>query len=148
MMKETLYELVKDDQKKELGKNNKAKMTLYNSLPCKEYERVFMYQDYSSKNQVRKFLRALPLKWRANVKAIEKAKDLATLHLDKLIGNLKEVKAQDKSEVAIIVVKKVTSLVSIQSPKKTRPLLEELGVIVKTVMNLKMLQHFSWQSTL
>ncbi|GJX54365.1 hypothetical protein Tco_0282734 [Tanacetum coccineum] len=45
--------------------------------------------DYSSKNHVRKFLRALPLKWRAKVTAIEEAKDLATLHLVELIRNLK-----------------------------------------------------------
>ncbi|GKB78597.1 hypothetical protein Tco_0945492 [Tanacetum coccineum] len=45
--------------------------------------------DYSSKNRVRKFLHALPLKWRAKVMAIEEAKDLATLPLDELIGNLK-----------------------------------------------------------
>ncbi|GKC35026.1 hypothetical protein Tco_1047410 [Tanacetum coccineum] len=45
--------------------------------------------DHSSKNHVRKFLRALPLKWRAKVTAIEEAKDLATLALDELIGNLK-----------------------------------------------------------
>ncbi|GKA42202.1 retrotransposon protein, putative, ty1-copia subclass, partial [Tanacetum coccineum] len=45
--------------------------------------------DYSSKNHMRKFLRALPLKWRAKVTAIEELKDLATLPLDELIGNLK-----------------------------------------------------------
>nr|GEV08869.1 UBN2 domain-containing protein [Tanacetum cinerariifolium] len=45
--------------------------------------------NYSSKNHVRKFLRALPLKWRAKVTAMEEAKDLATLPLDELIGNLK-----------------------------------------------------------
>ncbi|GJV45601.1 hypothetical protein Tco_1430137 [Tanacetum coccineum] len=45
--------------------------------------------DYSSKNHVRKFPRALPLKWRAKVTTIEEAKDLATLPLDELIGNLK-----------------------------------------------------------
>ncbi|GJU95402.1 retrovirus-related pol polyprotein from transposon TNT 1-94 [Tanacetum coccineum] len=39
---ETLYELLKDVQKKQLGKNNKAKITLYITLPRKEYERVFM----------------------------------------------------------------------------------------------------------
>nr|GEX72113.1 hypothetical protein [Tanacetum cinerariifolium] len=42
MMKDKPYELLKDDEKKQLGKNNKAKMTLYNDLPRKEYERVFM----------------------------------------------------------------------------------------------------------
>ncbi|GKB48894.1 hypothetical protein Tco_0899647, partial [Tanacetum coccineum] len=45
--------------------------------------------DYSSKNHVRKFLHALPLKWRAKVTTIKEAKDLATLSLDELIGNLK-----------------------------------------------------------
>ncbi|GJW79192.1 putative ribonuclease H-like domain-containing protein [Tanacetum coccineum] len=68
LMKETQYELLEDDQKKKLGNND---------------------PDYSSKNHVRKFLRALPLKSRAQVTAIEKAKDLATLLLDELIRNLK-----------------------------------------------------------
>ncbi|GJW17639.1 UBN2 domain-containing protein [Tanacetum coccineum] len=45
--------------------------------------------DYSRNKHVRKLLRDLPLKWRAKVKAIEEAKDLATLPLDELIGNLK-----------------------------------------------------------
>ncbi|GJY25911.1 DUF4219 domain-containing protein [Tanacetum coccineum] len=149
-MKETSYELLKDSEKKQLGKNEEAKMTIYNFLPRKEYEQVFMCKtakevwhtliithqgnsqvknckidlltqeykkfsisneetidsgftrfnvivtslklldpDYSSKNHVRKFLRALPLKWRVKVTAIEKAKDLATLPLNELIGNLK-----------------------------------------------------------
>ncbi|GJS76386.1 hypothetical protein Tco_0726267 [Tanacetum coccineum] len=41
-MKEMSYELLEDDQKKKLGKNNEAKMTLYNALPRKEFEIVFM----------------------------------------------------------------------------------------------------------
>ncbi|GJQ93787.1 hypothetical protein Tco_0004926 [Tanacetum coccineum] len=44
---------------------------------------------YSSKNYVRKFFRALHPKWRANVIAIEESKDLTSLSLDDLIGNLK-----------------------------------------------------------
>ncbi|GKE19069.1 hypothetical protein Tco_1426646, partial [Tanacetum coccineum] len=150
MMKETPHELLKDNQKKQLGNKNEAKMTLYNVLPRKEYEHVFMCKtakevwhtliithqgnsqvknckiilliqeyekfsisheetidsgftrfnaivtslksldlDYSSKNHVRKFLRALPFKWRAKVTAIEEAIVLATVPLDELIGNLK-----------------------------------------------------------
>ncbi|GKA36573.1 hypothetical protein Tco_0723138 [Tanacetum coccineum] len=42
LMKETPYELLKDEQNKQLGKNNEAKMTLYNALPRKEYKQVFM----------------------------------------------------------------------------------------------------------
>ncbi|GJX82336.1 hypothetical protein Tco_0331817 [Tanacetum coccineum] len=42
-----------------------------------------------SKNCVRKFLRALHPKWHAKVTAIEESKNLTTLSLDELIGNLK-----------------------------------------------------------
>ncbi|GKC89954.1 hypothetical protein Tco_1150603, partial [Tanacetum coccineum] len=104
------YELLKDDQKNQLGKNNEAKMTLYNALPrnsqvkdfkvdllIKQYEKFSISneetinsgftrfnvivtslksldQDYSSKNHVRKFLRALLLKWRSTMMAVEEAK--------------------------------------------------------------------------
>ncbi|GJS13526.1 hypothetical protein Tco_0407998 [Tanacetum coccineum] len=44
---------------------------------------------FPSKNHVRKFLRALHPKWRAKVTAIEESKDLTSLSLDELIGNLK-----------------------------------------------------------
>nr|GFB31324.1 zf-CCHC domain-containing protein/UBN2 domain-containing protein [Tanacetum cinerariifolium] len=46
-------------------------------------------EGYSSKNYVRKFLRALHPKWRAKVTTIEELKDLSSLALDELIGNLK-----------------------------------------------------------
>ncbi|GJZ17396.1 DUF4219 domain-containing protein [Tanacetum coccineum] len=138
------------DLKKRLEKNNKAKMVIYNALPRKEYEMIFMcntakeiwkslliihqgnnqvkdnkidllvqqyeqfviFEDayidsafgrfniiitslkaldegYSSKNYVRKFLRAIHLKWRAKVMKIEESKDLTSLSLNELIGNLK-----------------------------------------------------------
>ncbi|GJV23245.1 hypothetical protein Tco_1375940 [Tanacetum coccineum] len=53
-----------DDLKKRLAKNNEAKMH-------------------------RKFLMELYSKWRAKVTAIEESKDLTSLSLDELIGNLK-----------------------------------------------------------
>ncbi|GKD83188.1 hypothetical protein Tco_1350027, partial [Tanacetum coccineum] len=46
-------------------------------------------ESFSSKNYVRKFLRALNPKWRAKVTTIEESKDLSSLALDELIGNLK-----------------------------------------------------------
>nr|GEY47722.1 UBN2 domain-containing protein [Tanacetum cinerariifolium] len=46
-------------------------------------------ESFSSHNHVRKFLRAIPTIWRPKVTAIEKSKDLLTLPLDELIGNLK-----------------------------------------------------------
>ncbi|GJU85335.1 hypothetical protein Tco_1292881 [Tanacetum coccineum] len=42
-------------------------------------------EGYSSKNYVRKFLRALHPKWRAKVTTIEESKDLTSLSLDELI---------------------------------------------------------------
>ncbi|GKC75857.1 hypothetical protein Tco_1126631 [Tanacetum coccineum] len=127
-----------------------AKMILYNALPKKEYERIFMcktakdiwksllithqgnsqvkdnkidllvqqYEQFSileeesidsgfarfntiinslkafdkgfsSKNYIRKFLRALHPKWRAKVTTIEESKDFSSLALDELIGNIK-----------------------------------------------------------
>ncbi|GJY60153.1 retrovirus-related pol polyprotein from transposon TNT 1-94, partial [Tanacetum coccineum] len=174
LMKETPYEILEDDQKKNLGKNSEAKITLYNALLRKEYERVFMCKtatevwhtliithqgnlqvknckidlltqeyekfsisneetidsrfirfnaivtslksldpDYSSKNHARKFLRALQLKWRANVTAIKKGKDLATRPLDELVGNLKfyEMILENDGVVSKITTKeKVKSL--------------------------------------
>ncbi|GJZ63383.1 hypothetical protein Tco_0619804 [Tanacetum coccineum] len=94
------FEKQTDDLKKRLAKNNEAKMVIYNALPRKEYERIFIFntiitslkaldEGYYSKNYVRKFLRALHPKWRAKVTAIEESKDLTSLSLDKLIGNLK-----------------------------------------------------------
>ncbi|GJZ47504.1 hypothetical protein Tco_0601336 [Tanacetum coccineum] len=151
-----------DDLKNKLTKYNEAKMVLYNALPKKEYERIFMCktakdiwqsllithqrnsqvkdnkidllvqqyeqftileeesidsgfarfntiitshkaldEGFSSKNYVRKFLRALHPKWRAKVTAIEESKDLSSLALDELIGNLKvhEVVMEKDSEI-------------------------------------------------
>ncbi|GKE23590.1 hypothetical protein Tco_1435102 [Tanacetum coccineum] len=151
-----------DDLKKKLAKNNEAKMVIYNALPRKEYEIIFMCktakeiwdtllithqgnsqvndnkidllvqqyeqftiseeksidnafarfntiitsqkaldESFSSKNYVRKFLRALHPKWRAKVTAIEESKDLTSLSLDELIGNLKvyEVIIKNDSEM-------------------------------------------------
>ncbi|GKD41411.1 hypothetical protein Tco_1261618 [Tanacetum coccineum] len=58
-------------------------------------------EGFSIKNYVRKFLRALHPKWRAKVTAIEESKDLTSLLLDELIGNLKvyEVIIKRDSEI-------------------------------------------------
>ncbi|GJX21271.1 hypothetical protein Tco_0223948 [Tanacetum coccineum] len=55
-------------------------------------------EGYSSKNYVRKFLRALHPKWRAKVMAIEESNDLTSLSLDELIGNLKAKKESSDEE--------------------------------------------------
>ncbi|GJX77436.1 hypothetical protein Tco_0324247 [Tanacetum coccineum] len=107
LLKVVPFEKQTDDLKRRLAKNNEAKMVIYNALPRKEYERIFMCnttkeiwktllithqaldEGYSSKNYVRKFLRALHPKWRAKVLMIEDSKDLTSLSLDELIENLK-----------------------------------------------------------
>ncbi|GJR10069.1 zf-CCHC domain-containing protein [Tanacetum coccineum] len=148
------FEEQSDDLKKRLAKNNEAKMVLYNALPKKEYERVFICkmakdiwqsflithqgnsqvkdnkidllvqqyeqftileeesidngfarfntiitslksldEGFSSKNYIRKFLRALHPKWREKVTAIKESKDLSSLALDELIGMKERVKS-------------------------------------------------------
>ncbi|GJQ98149.1 zf-CCHC domain-containing protein [Tanacetum coccineum] len=62
-------------------------------------------EGYSSKNYVRKFLRALHPKWRAKVMVIEESKDLTSLSLDVLIGNLKAHEMIIKKDSEIVKVK-------------------------------------------
>ncbi|GJU73350.1 hypothetical protein Tco_1264755 [Tanacetum coccineum] len=69
------YERQSDEHKKTLSKNNEAKMVL-NDLPKKNYERVLMHK------------KAKDI-WNSLVITHQESKDLSTLHLDELIGNLK-----------------------------------------------------------
>ncbi|GKA77697.1 UBN2 domain-containing protein [Tanacetum coccineum] len=56
-------------------------------------------------NYVRKFLRALHPKWKAKVTAIEESKDLTSLSLDELIGNLKVHEMIIKKDSEIVKAK-------------------------------------------
>ncbi|GKA66324.1 hypothetical protein Tco_0766132 [Tanacetum coccineum] len=69
-------------------------------------------KSFSSRNHVRKFLRAIPTKWRPNVTVIEESKDLSTLPLDELIDNLKvyEVVLEKDSEASKNMKEKYKSL--------------------------------------
>nr|GEV99423.1 zf-CCHC domain-containing protein/UBN2 domain-containing protein [Tanacetum cinerariifolium] len=67
-------------------------------------------EGYSSKNYVRKFLRALHPKWRAKVTTIKESKDLTSLSLDELIGNLKVHK---------IIIKKYSEIVKAKGERKS-----------------------------
>ncbi|GJS19372.1 retrovirus-related pol polyprotein from transposon TNT 1-94 [Tanacetum coccineum] len=62
---------------------------------------IALDEGFSSKNYVRKFLRALHPKWRAKVTAIKELKYLSSLALDELIENLKvhEVVIKKDSEI-------------------------------------------------
>nr|GEV88017.1 DUF4219 domain-containing protein/UBN2 domain-containing protein [Tanacetum cinerariifolium] len=115
-----------DDLKKKLAKNNEAKMVIYNALPRKEYERIFICKTvkeiwdsllitYQGNIQVKDneidlfvqqyeqftiseeesidnaFARfnTIITSLKALDEAIEESKDLTSLSLDELIGNLK-----------------------------------------------------------
>ncbi|GJW51010.1 retrovirus-related pol polyprotein from transposon TNT 1-94 [Tanacetum coccineum] len=110
------FEKQSDDLKKKLAKNNEAKMVIYNALPRKEYERIFIFnsiitslkaldEGYTSNNYVRKFLRDLHPKWIAKVMAIEESKDLTSLSLDELIGKLKVHEMIIKNDSEIVKAK-------------------------------------------
>nr|GEY20874.1 copia protein [Tanacetum cinerariifolium]GEY27434.1 copia protein [Tanacetum cinerariifolium] len=66
-------------------------------------------EGFSSKNYVRKFLRPLHPKWRAKVTAIEESKNLTTLPLDELIGNLKVYEEVIKKDFETVKGKKEQS---------------------------------------
>ncbi|GJT75367.1 copia protein [Tanacetum coccineum] len=77
--------------------------TIINSLKALD-------EGYSSKNYVRKFLRALHPKWRAKVMVIEESKELTSLSLDELIGNLK---------VHEMIIKKDSEIVKAKGERKS-----------------------------
>ncbi|GJR94971.1 zf-CCHC domain-containing protein, partial [Tanacetum coccineum] len=63
-------------------------------------------EGYSSKNYVRMFFRALHSKWGAKVMAIEESKDLTSLSVDELIGNLKVYEMIIKKDSEIVKAKR------------------------------------------
>nr|GEU75028.1 zf-CCHC domain-containing protein/UBN2 domain-containing protein [Tanacetum cinerariifolium] len=76
-------------------------------------------EGYSSKNYVRKFFRALHPKWRAKVTAIEESKDLTSLSLDELIGNLKVHEMIIKKDSEIVKAKRERKSLSLKAKKKS-----------------------------
>ncbi|GJZ79536.1 zf-CCHC domain-containing protein [Tanacetum coccineum] len=69
-------------------------------------------ESFSSRNHVRKFLRALPTKWRPKVTIIKESKDISTIPPDELIENLKvyEVVLEKDSEISKSKKEKYKSL--------------------------------------
>ncbi|GJW65238.1 retrovirus-related pol polyprotein from transposon TNT 1-94 [Tanacetum coccineum] len=76
-------------------------------------------EGYSSKNYVRKFLRALHPKWRAKVMAIEESKDLTSLSLDELIGNLKVHEMIIKKDSEIVKAKGERRSLALKAKKES-----------------------------
>nr|GEZ30561.1 UBN2 domain-containing protein [Tanacetum cinerariifolium] len=75
-------------------------------------------EGYSSKNYVRKFLRALHPKWRAKVTKIKKSKDLTSLSLDELIGNLKVYEMIIKKDFKIVKAKGERNSLDLKAKKE------------------------------
>ncbi|GJR39102.1 hypothetical protein Tco_1214786 [Tanacetum coccineum] len=76
-------------------------------------------EGYSSKNYVRKFLRALHPKWRAKVTAIEESKDLTSLSLDELIGSLKVHEMIIKKDSKIVKAKRERRSLALKAKKES-----------------------------
>ncbi|GKC50024.1 reverse transcriptase domain-containing protein [Tanacetum coccineum] len=76
-------------------------------------------EGYSSKNYVRKFLRVLHPKWRAKVTAIEESKDLTSLSLDELIGNLKVHEMIIKKDSEIVKEKVKRKFLALKAKKES-----------------------------
>ncbi|GJS99332.1 hypothetical protein Tco_0820502 [Tanacetum coccineum] len=87
-------------------------------------------EGYSSKNYVRKFLRALHPKWRAKVTAIEESKDLISLSLDELIGNLKVHEMIIKKDSEIVKAKGERKSLALKAKKESSD--EESSTFTKT----------------
>ncbi|GJU65741.1 retrovirus-related pol polyprotein from transposon TNT 1-94 [Tanacetum coccineum] len=87
------------------------------------------------RNHVRKFLRALPSKWRPKVTAIEESKDLSKLSLDELVGNLKvyEVVLEKDLEIAKNKKEKYKSL----ALKARQNSIEKIAKFVRTALDDK-----------
>ncbi|GJV32904.1 hypothetical protein Tco_1393304 [Tanacetum coccineum] len=102
------FEKQNDDLKKRLAKNNEAKKSL------KAHD-----EGYSSKNYVRKFLRALHPKLKAKVTTIEESKDLTSLSLDELIGNLKVYEMLIKKDYEIVKAKGERKSLALKAKKES-----------------------------
>nr|GEV63117.1 zf-CCHC domain-containing protein/UBN2 domain-containing protein [Tanacetum cinerariifolium] len=76
-------------------------------------------EGYSSKNYVRKFLRALHLKRGANVTTIEESKDLTSLSLDELIANLKVYEMIIKKDSELVKAKGERNFVALKAKKES-----------------------------
>ncbi|GKD46718.1 zf-CCHC domain-containing protein [Tanacetum coccineum] len=76
-------------------------------------------EGYSSKNYVRKFLRALHPKWRAKVTTIKESKDLTSLSLDELIENLKVYEMIIKKDSEIVKAKAERKSLALKAKKES-----------------------------
>ncbi|GJZ94771.1 hypothetical protein Tco_0666974, partial [Tanacetum coccineum] len=80
---------------------------------------IALDESYASKNYVRNFLRTLHPKWRAKVMAIKESKDLTSLSLDELIGNLKVHEMIIKKDFEIVKAKVKRKSIALKAKKES-----------------------------
>nr|GFA43962.1 UBN2 domain-containing protein [Tanacetum cinerariifolium] len=88
-------------------------MVIYNALPRKEYERIFMC------NTARNLENFDNHPSRAKVTAIEESNDLTSLSLDELIGNLKVHETIIKKDSKIVEAKVKRKSLAIKAEKES-----------------------------
>nr|GEX77830.1 zf-CCHC domain-containing protein/DUF4219 domain-containing protein/UBN2 domain-containing protein [Tanacetum cinerariifolium] len=76
-------------------------------------------EGYSSKNYIRKFLKALHPKWRAKVMTTEESKDLTSLSLDELIMNLQVYEMIIKKDSEIVKAKVERKSLALKTKKES-----------------------------
>nr|GEX97490.1 copia protein [Tanacetum cinerariifolium] len=104
-------------------------------------------EGYSSKNYIRKFLRALHPKWRAKVTEIEESKDLTSLSLDELIGNLKVHKIIIKKDSKIVKAKVERKLLALKAKKELVMKSVRLSVVKTKNKNQRAFVRGSWSDS-
>ncbi|GJR14784.1 putative ribonuclease H-like domain-containing protein [Tanacetum coccineum] len=103
----------------DIKKRNKKEAKSDQTKPDGKDKRVeFARTSFSSKNCVRKFLRELHPKWRAKVTTIKELKNLKTLSLDELIGNLKVYEEVIKKDSETVKSKREQSRSIALKPRK------------------------------
>nr|GEV77202.1 UBN2 domain-containing protein [Tanacetum cinerariifolium] len=105
----SLFHHVDDDNDK-AGEDESMDNAFANSTSLKD-----LVEGYSSKNYVRNFLMALHHKWRAKVMAIEESKDLTSLSLNELIGNLNVYELIIKKDSKIVKGKRERSYLPLKA---------------------------------
>ncbi|GKE39180.1 hypothetical protein Tco_1462585, partial [Tanacetum coccineum] len=115
------FEKQSDDLKKKLAKNNKAKMVIYNALPRKEYERIFMCNTAKERDKLigEPSTNALWLFDFYKVTVIEESKDLTSLSLDELIGNLKVYEMIIKKDSEIVKINGEIKSLALKAKKES-----------------------------
>ncbi|GJR62604.1 hypothetical protein Tco_1504766 [Tanacetum coccineum] len=94
-------------------------MVIYNTLPRKEYERIFMCNTAKEIGKTLLITHQGHPKWRAKVMAIEESKDLTSLSLDKLIGNLKVYEMIIKKDSEIVKAKFERKSLALKAKKES-----------------------------